>query len=125
MPDCVRSISKSRSNSATAAITCMVILLAALVRSTPPKAKQCTRTLVGFEPFDGGAHIHGIAPESVQFRHHPHIARLQTINQTQEARTPAGGHRTTDALLNDPVTFEHEARRFDLLSLIGGNLLGR
>ena len=44
IPDCVRSISKSRSNSATAAITCIVIFPAELVRSTPPSARQCTRT---------------------------------------------------------------------------------
>ena len=45
--------------------------------------------LVGFEPLDGGAHIHSIASESVQFRYHQHIARLQTIDQTHEARTLA------------------------------------
>ena len=43
IPECVRSISRSFSNSATAEITCMVILPAALVRSTPPSARQCTR----------------------------------------------------------------------------------
>ena len=43
IPECVRSSSKSRSNSATAEITCMVILPAALVRSTPPSARQWTR----------------------------------------------------------------------------------
>ncbi|KGS19789.1 hypothetical protein X962_5791 [Burkholderia pseudomallei MSHR7343] len=40
MPACVRSISRSRSNSATAFNTCIVIRPAALVRSTPPKARQ-------------------------------------------------------------------------------------
>lgn len=43
MPAWVRSRSKSRSNSATAEITCIVILSAGLVRSTPPSARQCTR----------------------------------------------------------------------------------
>ena len=43
-PDCVRSISRSRSNSATAAITCIVIFPAELVKSTPPSARQWTRT---------------------------------------------------------------------------------
>lgn len=43
-PLCVRSINKSRSNSATAHNTCIVILPADLVRSAPPSARQCTRT---------------------------------------------------------------------------------
>ena len=40
MPELVLSISKSRSNSATAAITCIVIFPAGEVRSTPPSARQ-------------------------------------------------------------------------------------
>lgn len=43
IPACVRSSSRSLSNSATAEITCMVIFPAGLVRSTPPNARQCTR----------------------------------------------------------------------------------
>ncbi|CAB5616432.1 Uncharacterised protein [Klebsiella pneumoniae] len=43
IPACVRSSSRSRSNSATAEITCIVIFPAGLVRSTPPSARQCTR----------------------------------------------------------------------------------
>ena len=39
-PDWVRSINRSRSNSATAAMTPMVILPAGLIKSAPPKAKQ-------------------------------------------------------------------------------------
>lgn len=41
IPECVRSSSKSRSNSATAEITCMVIFPAGPVRSTPHRARQC------------------------------------------------------------------------------------
>ena len=43
-PDCVLSISRSRSNSATAAITPIVIRPAGLQRSTHPKARQWTLT---------------------------------------------------------------------------------
>ncbi|AIS90857.1 hypothetical protein BBU_5654 [Burkholderia pseudomallei NAU35A-3] len=43
-PAAVRSSSRSRSNSATADSTDMVIFPAALVRSAPPSARQCTRT---------------------------------------------------------------------------------
>lgn len=42
-PECVRSISRPFSNSATAEITFMVIFPAALMRSMPPRARQCTR----------------------------------------------------------------------------------
>lgn len=43
MPAFVRSINKSRWNSATAFSTCIVIHPAALMRSTPLTARQCTR----------------------------------------------------------------------------------
>ena len=43
IPAFVRLISRSRSNSATAFHTCRVILPTALVRSTPPNARQWTR----------------------------------------------------------------------------------
>lgn len=43
-PACVRSTRRSRSNWATAAMTDIVIRPAALVRSTPPRARQWTRT---------------------------------------------------------------------------------
>ena len=43
-PACVRSTSRSRSNSATAFMTPMVSLPVDEVRSTPPRARQWTRT---------------------------------------------------------------------------------
>ena len=42
IPEWVRSSKRSRSNSATAEITCIIIFPVGLVRSMPPNAKQCT-----------------------------------------------------------------------------------
>ena len=77
IPDWVRSISRSRSNSATAAITCMVILPAGLVRSTPPRARQCTRT--------------------------PELASCSTVDRTSIALRPSRSSLVTTSTSPDSI----------------------
>jgi hypothetical protein len=63
-PAWVRSIRRSRSNSATAAITAIVILPAGLVRSTPPRAQAVNAHADAGQGFDRGPDVHGIAAQS-------------------------------------------------------------
>ena len=83
----MRSISRSRSNSATALSTVMVILP---IHATEDQAMDVNAS--GSEVFDGGPYVHGIATEAIQLRDDEHVAFLEAIDEFAEPLTLHGRH---------------------------------
>src|SRR4051794_3191507 len=107
-PAWVRSISRSRSNSATALITFIVSLPVELARSTPPSARQWTRIPIP-------ASLPTVEATSVALRPSP-------VEQAREAAAPGRGDAAGDRLGHDPARLDGEAGRREFPELVVGGL---
>lgn len=88
-PACVRSISRSRSNCATALMTLTVMRLAEVVRSTPPMP-SCELSPHVRQLRNRGRHVDGIAAAPVHPHHDKHISMLRFVEPAHEAQGNAG-----------------------------------
>jgi hypothetical protein len=79
MPALVRSISRSRSNSATAAITPIVILPGRRHKIDTAKRHAMDANPRVIEQLEGCAHVHHIAPWTVQFRYDQHVSAFKPV----------------------------------------------
>jgi hypothetical protein len=104
-------------------ITPIVSLPVELVRSTPPSARQWTRT-PSRRAGHGGAHVDGVAPEPVELGGHQHVAGLQAVELAREAAALGGGDAAGDGLGHDATRLDAEAGGVDLLELVVGSLAG-
>lgn len=97
--------------------------LARRTRQVDPTQRQAVNPYPELlELGDGGAHVHGVAPEPVELGHHENIARLQPVEQAREAAALAGRDGARHGLGHEAAWFDGEPGRLDLGELVVGGL---
>lgn len=86
IPACVRSISRSFSNSATAEITYIVIFPAGLVSSTPSERQAMAPDTRYSQLFHRFPDIHSISSKAIQFGDNQHVTIFHSVEQTGKSR---------------------------------------
>jgi hypothetical protein len=99
----------------------MVSFPVELARSTPPRARQCTRTDAS-KFGDGAADIHGIAAEAVKFCDDKDVAGFERVEQAGKAPALRRGDAARDRFGHHPARFDLKASGLDLLDLVVGRL---
>ncbi len=93
-----------------------------VVRSMSRSRSNCA-TAYFFQSCDAHADIDGVPSQSVEFGDDQHIAFLHFVEQARKSFALRNGHRTGHGFRDDPVRLDSEARRFDHPDLISGLLL--
>jgi hypothetical protein len=102
-----------------------VILPAAQVRSTPPSARQWTRTCIPAMLLDRGADVHRVSPQPIELGDDEHVFPIQSINQFAETLAFHCRRGSRNSFRDHSALLEGKSRGLNFEDLIFIRLLGR
>ena len=71
---------------------------------------------------DGGAHVHGVAAQTIELGDNQNVSRLQLVHKAYKTAPLSSGDAAGDGFGDDAARFDRKARRFDFTYLVFGSL---